>query len=88
MSPLSEVEEDLKVIRRWQPRARRGIRYNVFYLNGLGGKGAGEASAIATADVLNPVASLHHKYRFTDDFSRIPIISGSPGQHIHRGTGD
>ena len=23
MSPLSEVEEDLKVIRRWQPRARR-----------------------------------------------------------------
>lgn len=53
MSPLSEVEEDLKVIRRWQPRARRGIHYNVFYLNGLGGKGAGEASAIATADVLN-----------------------------------
>ena len=53
MSPLSEVEEDLKVICRWQPRARRGIRYNVFYLNGLGGKGAGEASAIATADVLN-----------------------------------
>ena len=53
MSPLSEVEEDLKVIRRWQPRARRGICYNVFYLNGLGGKGAGEASAIATADVLN-----------------------------------
>lgn len=53
MSPLSEVEEDLKVIRQWQPRARRGIRYNVFYLNGLGGKGAGEASAIATADVLN-----------------------------------
>lgn len=30
-----------------------GIRYNVFYLNGLGGKGYGEASAIATADVLN-----------------------------------
>ncbi len=30
-----------------------GIRYNVFYLNGLGGKGNGEASAIATADVLN-----------------------------------
>lgn len=30
-----------------------GIRYNVFYLNGLGGKGACEASAIATADVLN-----------------------------------
>ncbi len=148
MSPLSEVEEDLKVIRQWQPRARRvyltganpfalsynklmdvalllrkylpymvsfgmfarvtditpktveelknlhhlkldsinigietahdptlermnkgyhaadileqltkldeaGIRYNVFYLNGLGGKGNGEASAIATADVLN-----------------------------------
>jgi len=53
MSPLSEVEEDLKVICQWQPRARRGIRYNVFYLNGLGGKGAGEASAIATADVLN-----------------------------------
>ncbi len=23
MSPLSEVEEDLKVIRQWQPRARR-----------------------------------------------------------------
>lgn len=23
MSPLSEIEEDLKVIRRWQPRARR-----------------------------------------------------------------
>jgi radical SAM superfamily enzyme YgiQ (UPF0313 family) len=148
MSPLSEVEADLKVIRQWQPRARRvyltganpfalsydklmdvaillrkylthmvsfgmfarvtdiapksvaelknlchmkldsinigietahdptldrmnkgyhasdileqlskldeaGIRYNVFYLNGLGGKGNGEASAIATADVLN-----------------------------------
>ena len=148
MSPLSEVEEDLKVICRWQPRARRvyltganpfalsynrlmdvalllrkclpymvsfgmfarvtdiapksveelknlrhlkldsisigietahdptlermnkgyhasdileqlskldkaGIRYNVFYLNGLGGKGNGQASAIATADVLN-----------------------------------
>lgn len=30
-----------------------GIRYNVVYLNGLGGKGAGVASAIATADVLN-----------------------------------
>lgn len=30
-----------------------GIRYNVFYLNGLGGKGNGEVSAIATADVLN-----------------------------------
>ena len=30
-----------------------GIRYNVFYLNGLGGKGNGEASAIATADILN-----------------------------------
>lgn len=148
MSPLSEVEEDLGVIRRWQPRARRvyltganpfalsynrlmdvaillrkylphmvsfgmfarvtdiapksveelrnlrhmkldginigietahdptlermnkgyhasdilrqlskldeaGIRYNVFYLNGLGGKGNGVVSAIATADVLN-----------------------------------
>ena len=23
MSPLSEVEEDLKIIRQWQPRARR-----------------------------------------------------------------
>jgi len=148
MSPLSEVEEDLKVIRQWQPRARRvyltganpfalsynklmdvalllrkylphmvsfgmfarvtditpksveelknlrhlkldsinigietahdptldrmnkgyhasdileqlskldeaGIRYNVFYLNGLGGKGNGVASATATAYVLN-----------------------------------
>ena len=148
MSPFSEVEEDLKIIRQWQPRARRvyltganpfalsynrllevalllrkylphlvsfgmfarvtdiapksveelknlhhlkldninigietahdptlermdkgyhssdilkqlskldeaGIHYNVFYLNGLGGKGNGEASAIATADVLN-----------------------------------
>ena len=30
-----------------------GIRYNVFYLNGLGGKGNGEANATATADVLN-----------------------------------
>lgn len=30
-----------------------GIRYNVFYLNGLGGQGSGVASAIATADVLN-----------------------------------
>ena len=30
-----------------------GIRYNVFYLNGLGGKGNGVASATATADVLN-----------------------------------
>ena len=30
-----------------------GIRYNVFYLNGLGGKGNGEAGAAATADVLN-----------------------------------
>ena len=148
MSPLSEVEEDLKIIRQWQPRARRvyltganpfalsynklldvalllrkylphlvsfgmfarvtdivpksveelknlhhlkldsinigietahdptlermnkgyravdileqlskldvaGIRYNIFYLNGLGGKGNGIANAIATADVLN-----------------------------------
>lgn len=148
MSPLSEVEEDLKVIRQWQPRARRvyltganpfalsynklmdvalllrkylpdmvsfgmfarvtdiapksvedlrnlrhmkldsinigietahnetlesmnkgyhaadileqlskldeaGIRYNVFYLNGLGGKGKGVESAVATADILN-----------------------------------
>ena len=148
MSPLSEVEEDLKTIRQWQPRARRvyltganpfalsynklldvalllrkylphlvsfgmfarvtdivpksveelknlhhlkldninigietahdptlermnkgyraidileqlskldvaGIRYNIFYLNGLGGKGNGIANAIATADVLN-----------------------------------
>lgn len=148
VSPLSEVEEDLKVIRQWQPRARRvyltganpfalsydklmdialllrkylpdmvsfgmfarvtdiaqksveelqnlrhmkldsinigietahdetlermnkgyhasdilqqlskldeaGIRYNVFYLNGLGGKGKGVESAKATADVLN-----------------------------------
>ena len=148
MSPLSEVEADLKVIREWQPRARRvyltganpfalsynklmdiaillrkylphlvsfgmfarvtdiapksveelknlrhmkldsinigietahdptlermnkgyhandileqlskldkaGIHYNVFYLNGLGGKGKGVESAITTADVLN-----------------------------------
>ena len=30
-----------------------GIRYNVFYLNGLGGKGNGIASATVTADVLN-----------------------------------
>lgn len=30
-----------------------GIRYNVFYLNGLAGKGNGEANATATADVLN-----------------------------------
>lgn len=30
-----------------------GIRYNVFYLNGLGGKGYGVESAVATADVLN-----------------------------------
>lgn len=30
-----------------------GIHYNVFYLNGLGGKGRGVDSAIATADVLN-----------------------------------
>ena len=30
-----------------------GIHYNVFYLNGLGGKGKGVESAIATADVLN-----------------------------------
>ncbi|MDE6089984.1 MAG: radical SAM protein [Duncaniella sp.] len=29
------------------------IRYNVFYLNGLGGKGNGLESAIATADILN-----------------------------------
>ena len=148
MSPLREVEEDLRVIRQWQPRARRvyltganpfvmsydklmdiaillrkylphmesfgmfarvtdigpksveelknlrhmkldnlnigmetahdptlermnkgyhaadileqlskleaaGIRYNVVYLNGLGGKGMGEASAVASAEVLN-----------------------------------
>ena len=148
MSPLSEIEDDLKVIRRWQPRARRvyltganpfalsynrlfdiaillrkylphlvsfgmfarvtditsksieelrnlrhlkldsinigietahdetlermhkgyhssdileqlskldeaGIHYNVFYLNGLGGKGKGVESAVATAGVLN-----------------------------------
>ena len=30
-----------------------GIRYNLFYLNGLGGKGNGIESAIATADVIN-----------------------------------
>ncbi len=30
-----------------------GIHYNVFYLNGLGGKGNGMASATATANVLN-----------------------------------
>lgn len=30
-----------------------GIHYNVFYLNGLGGKGKGIENAIATADVLN-----------------------------------
>lgn len=30
-----------------------GIRYNVFYLNGLGGKGCGVENAVATADVLN-----------------------------------
>lgn len=30
-----------------------GIRYNVFYLNGLGGKGYGVESAIASADLLN-----------------------------------
>ena len=148
LSPLSEIEDDLKVIRRWQPRARRvyltganpfalsynrlfdiaillrkylphlvsfgmfarvtditsksieelrnlrhlkldsinigietahdetlermqkgyhssdileqlskldeaGIHYNVFYLNGLGGKGKGVESAVATAGVLN-----------------------------------
>lgn len=148
MSPISEVEEDLRVIRQWQPRARRvyltganpfalsynrlmdiavllrkylphmvsfgmfarvtditkksveelknlrhmkldsinigmetahdptlermnkgyrasdiltqlskldeaGIRYNLFYLNGLGGKGTGVESAMATAEVIN-----------------------------------
>lgn len=148
MSPLSEVEEDLRVIRQWQPRARRvyltganpfvlsydklmdiaillrkylphmvsfgmfarvtdiapksveelknlrhmkldginigmetahdptlermnkgyraadiltqlskldeaGIRYNLFYLNGLGGKGMGAESAMTTANVIN-----------------------------------
>lgn len=148
MSPLSEVEEDLRIIKQWQPRARRvyltganpfalsynklmdiavllrkylphmvsfgmfarvtdiapksveelknlrhmqldsinigmetahdptlermnkgyhasdiltqlskldeaGIRYNLFYLNGLGGKDNGIESAIATADVIN-----------------------------------
>lgn len=30
-----------------------GIRYNVVYLNGLGGKGAGVESATITADILN-----------------------------------
>lgn len=30
-----------------------GIRYNLFYLNGLGGKGTGIESAMATADVIN-----------------------------------
>lgn len=30
-----------------------GIRYNLFYLNGLGGKGNGIESAVATADVIN-----------------------------------
>lgn len=148
MSPLSEVEEDLRIIRQWQPRARRvyltganpfvlsydklmdiamllrkylphmvsfgmfarvtdiapksveelknlrhmkldginigmetahdptlermnkgyraadilaqlskldeaGIRYNLFYLNGLGGKGMGGENAMATANVIN-----------------------------------
>ena len=32
---------------------KAGIRYNVFYLNGLGGKGKGVESAIDTANVLN-----------------------------------
>lgn len=32
---------------------KAGIRYNLFYLNGLGGKGTGVESAIATADVIN-----------------------------------
>lgn len=30
-----------------------GIRYNIFYLNGLGGKGNGVESATATANVIN-----------------------------------
>lgn len=32
---------------------KAGIRYNVVYLNGLGGKGAGVESATITADILN-----------------------------------
>ena len=41
------------IIKQLSKLDEAGICYNVFYLNGLGGKGNGEASAIATADVLN-----------------------------------
>ena len=31
----------------WRPPYEAGIRYNVFYLNGLGGKGKGDENAVA-----------------------------------------
>ena len=52
-----------------------GIRYNVFYLNGLGGKGNGVASATATADVLNRSSPLYHQYSVADNLPGITTIS-------------
>ena len=41
------------ILRQLSKLDEAGIRYNVFYLNGLAGKGKGRESAVATADVLN-----------------------------------
>lgn len=41
------------ILRELSKLDEAGIRYNVFYLNGLAGKGKGVENAIATADVLN-----------------------------------
>ena len=61
-----------------------GIRYNVFYLNGLGGKGCGEASAIATADVLNRPTSIHYQHRVADHLPGITTLPGRFGRAICR----
>lgn len=44
---------DLDILEQLSKLDEAGIRYNVFYLNGLGGKGYGVENAVATADVLN-----------------------------------
>lgn len=50
-----------------------GIRYKVFYLNGLGGKRRRRGKRDSHGRRSQQAASLHHKYRFTDDFPRIRL---------------
>lgn len=100
MSPLNEVEEDLRVIRQWQPRARR------VYLTGAN-------PFVMSYDKLMDIALLLRKYlpklesfgmfaRVTDiasksveelknlrhmRLSRIPIIPRGIGGNLQGGTG-